>query len=232
MRKPKPSSLAGETRNKMLALGITVLVSMVAHAADPKTRRDPNTPTEREQAKTQTTALPSHEPEPTAVRRPASFTRQTPLSEAIGILRNSTTPPLKIIVLWRPLNSAGVYADTPIGLDGVAGLRAGQILDLLVLSLSAGASAKIGYVADKGVMTISTADALPIPKPVVRLYDVSDLVAPPARYALPSRGFGTGYGGRTPPLGGYPGNLGAGFSNPANGPAGSTGPIARTYHSR
>jgi hypothetical protein len=133
-------------------------------------------------------------------------------------------------VLWRPLNSAGVYADTPIGIDGVAGLRASQILDLLALSLSAGASAKIGYVVDKGVITISTTDTLPTPKPVARIYDVSDLVAPPARYSLQSMGFGMGYAGSMTPLGGYPGNLGAG--NLAGSTPRNTGQITRTYRTR
>lgn len=175
---------------------------------------------------------PDNEQKPSVPRRPVSFTRQTPLSEAIGILRDSTTPPLKILVLWRPLNSAGVYADTPVGVDGVAGLRAGQVLDLLVLSLSAGASTKIGYVVDRGVITISTTDVLPAPKPVARLYDVSDLVAPPARYSLPSMGVNMGYGGPMTPLGGYRGNLGAGPVNPTGGTLTSTRQITRTYRSR
>ncbi|MCX5643417.1 MAG: hypothetical protein NTZ17_01840 [Phycisphaerae bacterium] len=206
---------------------VTALLSVAAQAATP------NTPAEKTKAKTPAAASPDNKQKPSVTRRPASFTRQTPLSEAIGILRDSTTPPLKIIALWRPLNSAGVYADTPIGIDGVAGLRAGQVLDLLMLSLSAGASARIDYVVDKGVITISTTDALPAPKLVARIYDVSDLVAPPARYSLQSMGFGTGYGGQMPPLGGYPGNLGTSLSTSATGLYNrSTGPIVRTYYSR
>ena len=210
----------------VLMLIVTALLSMGAQAATP------NTPAEKTTAKTPMTIPPASRQRPSDTRRPASFTRQTPFREAIGILRNSTTPPLNIIVLWRPLNSAGVYADTPIGIDGVAGLRAGQVLDLLMLSLSAGASARIGYVADRGVITVSTADALPIPKPVARIYDVSDLVAPPARYALQSRGFATGYGGQMPPFGGYPGNLGASPLNPAGGTLRRVGQITSAYPSR
>jgi hypothetical protein len=203
----------------VLIVGVTALLPVRTQAAHP------NTPAEKGKAKTPAATSPDNRPKPSITRRPASFTRQTPFSEAIGILRNSTTPPLQIIVLWRPLHSAGVYADTPIGLDGVAGLRAGQVLDLLMLSLSAGASARIGCVADKGVITISTADALPTPKPVARIYDVSDLVAPPARYALQSRGFGMGYGG-------YPGNLATSPLNPMGGTLRSTGQITRAYPSR
>lgn len=206
----------------LLLLFVMALGSVGAQAATP------NTPPGKKKAAPAVTTPPTGRPKPSEARRPVSLTRQTPLSAAIGILRDSTTPPLKIIVLWRPLNSAGVYADTPIGIDGVAGLRAGQILDLLVLSLSAGSSAEIGYVVDKGVITISTTDVLPAAKPVARIYDVSDLVAPPARYALPSMGANMGYGGPMAPLGGYPGNFGAGPVNPAGGTPTSTRQITRT----
>ena len=208
---------------------MTALLSLVTQAASPNAHSLPGTPVKEAKAPT---APPSNQPVPAAVRSLASFTRQTSFSEAIDLLRNSTTPPRKIIVLWRPLNSAGVYGNTPIGIDGVAGLRAGQVLELLTLSLSAGASAKIGYAVDKGVITISTTDALPSPKPVVRVHDISDLVAPPARYSLPSMGLGMGYGGLMPPFGGYPGSLGAGSSNPASSPSGSTGQITPIYRNR
>jgi hypothetical protein len=205
-------SLAAALR-ALLLLVVTALLSEGAQAATP------NTPAETKKAQTAVTTPPTSGQEPPTARHPASFTRQTPLSEAIGLLRNSTTPPLKIIVLWRPLNSAGVYGTTPIGIDGVAGLRASQALDLLVLSLSAGASAKVGYVVDKGVITISTTETLPAPKVVARIYDISDLVAPPARYSLSSMGMNLGYGGPPAPVGNYRGNLG-------------TGQITRTYPGR
>jgi hypothetical protein len=219
------ASLAA-VQTAMLVLAATALVPSLVYAATP------NTAAKKEKAEAQTTTLPSTKPGPTTVRSLASSTRQTPFGEAIDLLRNSTTPPLKIIVLWKPLNSAGVYRDTPIGIDGLAGLRAGQVLELLTLSLSAGASAKIGYTVDKGVITISTTDALPSPKPVVRVHDVSDLVAPPARYSLQSMGFGMGYGGQMAPFGTYPGSLGAGLSSPTGGIYGNAGQAARTYRSR
>jgi hypothetical protein len=208
----------------------TALLSLTVQAATPHVLPHSSTTTKRN------TVPPAPPPlstsKPPAVRSLASFTRQTPLSEAIGLLRDSTTPPLKIIVLWRPLNSAGIYADTPIGIDGVAGSRAGQVLDLLVLSLSAGASTKIGYVVDRGVITISTTETLPAPKLVACVHDISDLVAPPARYSLQSMGVNLGYGGPMMPLGGYSGNLGAGPVYPAGGTPTSTRQITRTYRSR
>jgi hypothetical protein len=223
-------------RNAILALGLVALLSPVARAADPKARSPAGTPAKKEKAKTPA-PLPPSQPKPAAVRSPAALTPQTPFSEAIDLLRNSTTPPLPIVVLWRQLaDGAGVYRETPIGLEGLAGLRAGQCLDLLMLSLSAGASAKLGYVVHKGVITISTTDALPAPKPITRVYDISDLAAPPARYSLSSMGFGMGYGGLTAPFGGYAGgSYGTGSMSPSGPPAivsRSTRPSPRTYPSR
>jgi hypothetical protein len=196
-------------RNTMLALGMTALVSVVVHAADP------NTAAKSMPAEVPIVPLSSGGPKSSAPRTSASLTRQTPFGEAIEVLRNSTTPPLKIIVLWKPLGDAGVYRDMPIGIDGLAGLRVSQCLELLLLSLSAGASAKLGYTVDSGVVTISSVAALPAPRPVIRLYDIPDLVAPPARYSLSSMGFGVGYGGPTAAGGGYAGSLGRDPAIPA-----------------
>jgi len=220
----------------MVALVIAALAPMGMYAANP------NIPAKKEDPKAPAPILPASQPKPPAVRSPASFTRQMPFGETIDLLRNSTTPPLNIIVLWKPLgDNAGVYRDTPIGIDAAAGLRVNQYLELLMLSLSAGASAKLGYAVDKGVITISTTDALPAPKPVIRVYDISDLVAPPARYSLPSMGFGMGYGGPTGTLGGYAGSPGpgaysrnpaSGLSNPMGGTYRRIVPSPRTYRNR
>ncbi len=149
---------------------------------------------------------------PPVHRTPAAFTPQMPLCEAIEILRNCTAPPLNVVVLWRSLDGAGVYRDTPIGIDGLPGLRIRQYLDMLVLSLSAGASDRIAYVVHGGVITIGTTTALPAPKLETRVYDIRDLTAPPANYSLPSMGFGGMYGNQMMgPAGSYGGGLGTGY---------------------
>jgi len=163
---------------------------------------------------------PARAPKQTARTNPASFTPEMPFGEAIQILRHSTRPPLNIIVLWREIgDNAGIYRDTPIGMDGLPGLRLGQYLDLLLLSVSAGTSARLGYRVEKGVVVIGTTDALPA-KRVTRVYDVSDLVAEPARYVLPMMGMGAmgmggmgmgGMFGGMPMMGSYGGGLGAGY---------------------
>lgn len=204
-------------RSWMLALGGVGLLAMAVSAATPQA------PARRQTVEAPAPAPPPRLRQPSAVRSPASLTRETPFGEAVEILRNSTRPPLKIVVLWRPVEAAGVYRDTPIGIDGVAGLRVRQYLDLLTLSLSAGASTKLGYTVGGGVITISTTDALPVSRLVTRVYDISDLAAAPARYALPTMGFGMGYGPQASPFGAYGGNLGTGLYGPQASPFGAYG---------
>ena len=185
--------------------------------------------------------LPAQAPVRPAPRTPASFTPQMPLSEAIDILRNSTSPPLNLIVLWRDLDAVGVYRDTPIGIDGLPGLRVGQYLDMLVLSLSAGASDRIGYVVHHGVITIATTTALPATKSITRVYDIRDLTAPPSNPSLPMMGYGGMYGGQMMGLnGGYGGGLGMGYGMGSSnrpggygsyGSAGFPGGVGNSYGS-
>ena len=195
-------------RSATLVLAAVALMPTAIPAADSRVSA------EQGKTRVQTTAPASNPPRPAAGRSTAAFTRQTPFSEAIDILRHSTTPPLGIVVLWKPLNSAGIYENTPIGIDGMGKLRVSQVLNLLTLSLSAGASAKVGYAVDNGVIIISTRDTLTPPKPVTRIYDISDLVAPPARYSPVTMGFGLGYGGPAALAGGYAGYPGTGIAGP------------------
>jgi hypothetical protein len=213
----------------MTALVTTALLSLTAQAASRDRHLPPRLNAKKDTGAT--ASLPPNQASPTVARSPASFTRETPLREALDILRNSTTPRLGIIVLWKPLNSAGIYENTPIGIDGVGRLRVGQVLELLTLSLSAGASAKIGYVIDKGIVTISTTDALPTPKPVVRVYDIRDLVALPAQYSPVTTGFGMGYSGLIMPSSGYTGPPSGVSPNPATPPR-TTASNPRNYRSR
>ncbi len=157
---------------------------------------------------------------------PAAFTPDMPFGRAIDILRNSTWPPLNLVVLWREIEeNAGVDKSTTIGIDGLQGLRVRQCLDILLNSLSATATTKIGYTVDHGVIIVATVDSLPKPKRVTRVYDISDLVAPPSRAMgygmmpgmmpgmmsgmmpgmMSGMGGGMSYGGYSP---GYGGNYG------------------------
>jgi hypothetical protein len=199
------------TEKAIAVLAMIILLSATANADDP------NKPPLK-QVKTQVAAKPTpSKPATPPKRTPASFTREMPFGEAIDILKNSTTPPLNIVVLWKEIGeNAAVYRETPIGIDGVPGLRAGQYLELLLLSLSGSASTKLGYTVKDGVITVGTTGSLRPPKKVTRVYDISDLVAEPARYFFPPMGFaGMGYtgmygGSMIGPIAGYGGRYGAG----------------------
>ena len=124
----------------------------------------------------------------------STLTLDTPFSEAIELLRNSTQPPLRIVVLWRDLSeNANVERDTPIRIDGVSGIRLRTGLEILLMAVSSG-FAELGYVVKDGIIIIATKDSLPA-KMVTRVYDISDLLARPARFGF---GFAPGL------LGGWP----------------------------
>ena len=205
-----------ESMRPGLALAIVLALSGAgASGADRITRPEQNnllTPPTQPAPQQQVVRTPPRFLPPRPSREsPAAFTPDMPFSQAIDILRNSTQPPLNLVVLWREIEeNAGVDRNTPIGIDGLRGLRLGQCLKTLLISMSATATTKIGYVVDHGFITIATVDSLPIPKPVTRVYDISDLVAPPSRPMgfgmmpgmMPGMGMMPGLGGGMP-YGGY-----------------------------
>lgn len=218
--------------NALISLVVVAVASAASYGAGPNRSPHPTRSVVKEPMAISAPARPPKSPPVRpAVHTPASFTPQMPLSEAITILRNCTTPPLNLVVLWRDLDSAGIYRDTPIGIDGIPGLRIRQYLDLLVLSLSAGAADQIGYTVHHGVITIATTSSLPAPRHVARVYDVSDLVAPPST-GFGGMGYGGMYGGQMMGLGGsYGGGLGSSYlsGNGLSGAGGFSGPAGNSY---
>jgi hypothetical protein len=157
---------------------------------------------------------------------PSSFRPDMSFAQAVDILRYSTKPPLNIAVLWKDLEeNADIYRDTPIGIEGLSGVSLRMHLKLLLMGVSAGSPAEIGYTVDEGVIIIATRESLPV-KMKARVYDVTDLVAPPANYFFfPSPGMPFGI-----PMGGFGGfgpgaGFGMGFQGAASGmfPGGSYG---------
>jgi hypothetical protein len=132
----------------------------------------------------------------------SALTYDTTFSEAIDILRHSTEPPLKVVVLWRDLKeNAYVEPDTPIKIDGVSGIRLRTGLELVLKSVDSG-FAELGYIVKGGVIIIATKESLP-DRMVTRVYDVGYLLSRPARFGF---GFapglaagwpGAGYMGQT-----------------------------------
>jgi len=122
----------------------------------------------------------------------ATLTPQTTLAEAVDILRNSTAPPLNIVVFWADLHAnAGIERDTPVGMQPVCGVSLRTNLELLLMSVSAG-RADLGYTVTDGIIVIATKGALP-KKMVTGVYDISDLSARPADYHSSSGAGRSGY---------------------------------------
>jgi hypothetical protein len=117
-----------------------------------------------------------------ALADPSTFTPQMPFSEAIDILRNSRSPKLNIVVLWKDLEEkADIFPDTPIGIDGVSGVPLSRHLRSLLDGVSGASPEKVGCVVDEGVIVVATISSLPR-RMVTRVYDVTDLMGQPAHY--------------------------------------------------
>jgi hypothetical protein len=122
----------------------------------------------------------------------SAITIGTPLGRAIEILRNSTHPPLNIVVFWNDLrDNARIDQHTPIGAEPVPGVSLRKNLEILLASLPA----KLDYAVIDGVVVIATKDSLP--KKMLRCtYDITDLSARPADYHSGTSGAGVATPGR------------------------------------
>ena len=125
---------------------------------------------------------------------------EMPLSEAIDLLKTSVEPPLTIVVLWRDLaDNAEIEQDTPINISPISMAPISTALELILKGVSAGGYSELGYVVQKGVITVATVDSLPS-KLVTRVYDVSVLLGQPSQYFEAAGGGGMMGGGM---MGGY-----------------------------
>lgn len=105
----------------------------------------------------------------------SALTPDTPLDEAIEIIRTSVDPPLKIIVRWKDLEeNAYVEPDTVIGMQGLSGIVLSKGLGELLNSVSGGVT-RISFVVEDGVITIATTGSLPT-RLVTHVYDIAELV--------------------------------------------------------
>lgn len=206
----------------MLVPAVILFVFAQAHGAMKSTSQSKN----HTKSQPKHTSENTHVPSRPVIPGPSSFRPDMPFAEAINILRHSTTPPLNIAVLWKDLEeNADVYRDTPIGIEGLSKVSLRMHLKFLLMGVSAGSPAQIGYTVDEGVIIIATKESLPV-KMKARVYDVTDLVAPPANYFFfPSPGmpFGVPFGG----FGGFGigGGYGVGYQGVGAGmiPGGSFG---------
>jgi hypothetical protein len=101
--------------------------------------------------------------------------------EAIGVLKNSVDPPLKMFVNWRDLyDNADIDQTTPINMDPITAIQLKRGLELLLEAVSGG-FANINYIVEGGVLKIATAESLP-PVMETLVYDITDLIGRPAEF--------------------------------------------------
>ena len=123
------------------------------------------------------------------------LTPEMPFSEAIGVLRNSVAPPLKIFVNWRDLyDNADIDQTTPINMDPISAIPLRKALGLL-LEVVSGGFANINFIVEGGVITIATAESLPSEMETL-VYDVTDLIGQPAGFYAQTGGTVTAAGGQ------------------------------------
>ncbi|HAL45805.1 MAG: hypothetical protein A2Y12_14355 [Planctomycetes bacterium GWF2_42_9] len=106
----------------------------------------------------------------------SALTPETPFNEAIEIIKNSVSPPLKIVVLWKDLaDNAYIEQDTPIGMHGFAGMPIGEALRTLLTAISGGV-ANIDYTVKEGIITVATKESLPASKLVTQVYTINEII--------------------------------------------------------
>ena len=111
-----------------------------------------------------------------------ALTPDTPLNEAIDIIKNSVDPPLKIFVLWKDLaDNVYVEQDTVIGMQGFAGIPVGEALKKLLAAISGGV-ANIDFSIEEGIITVATKASLPSGKLITQVYDITELIGAPADF--------------------------------------------------
>ena len=132
----------------------------------------------------------------------SDLNRDMAFGDAIGILRDSVDPALRIFVMWRDLyNNADIDQTTPINMDPISPIKLSSALRLMLESVSGG-FARLGYIVDNGVITIATEESLPS-ELVTLVYDVTDIIQAPAEYRVQvSGGAGGGGGGGVSDVGG------------------------------
>ncbi len=109
------------------------------------------------------------------------LTSNTTLAEAIDHIRNSTTSPLKIIILWDDLkDNAAIDKTTPIGIEGLSTMTLDLGLKTILHTISDGLI-PLDFVIEEGIITVATKASLPTPCRT-QIYDVTDLIVQPGDF--------------------------------------------------
>lgn len=113
---------------------------------------------------------------------------------AIEVLRNSTKPPVRIVVLWGQLEQINVGPASRISMDGFSEIPLRTGLKILLASVSNGQN-QLDYWTTDGVIIIGTKDSKPTVQ-TTRLYNVCDLTSRPADYYPYGAGINQRQGGQ------------------------------------
>lgn len=154
----------------------------------------------------------------------AELTSDTSFADAIEIIRHSTNPPLPIVVMWRDLEeNAFVDKSTPIGIEGFSNAPVGQVLKLVLKSVSA-VGGELEFIVEGGLITIATKSISNNDRRYTRVYDVGELFSAPSMGIMGGGFGGGGFGGGGFGGGGFGGGGfggggfgGSGFGNSGGG---------------
>lgn len=124
----------------------------------------------------------------TTVDLSSSFSEETTFEEAIEILRAAVDPPLRITPIWNNLiDTAFIQRDTVLNIPGTSmqNISLKMALELVINAVNASAITEVGYLIREGVIIIATLeylDANVTNRYYTKIYDISELVAPPATF--------------------------------------------------
>ncbi len=110
-----------------------------------------------------------------------TVSEQTPFIDALDELKSSDGGKLNLTVFWRDLERAGIDKDTPVQVGPIEAVPLKTALKLL-LNAVAGEDGVLDYRVLDGVIVIATRPTLAKFGPETRIYDITDLSAPPGEY--------------------------------------------------
>ncbi|MEJ5259457.1 MAG: hypothetical protein WHS88_04620, partial [Anaerohalosphaeraceae bacterium] len=124
----------------------------------------------------------------TIVDLSGSITEETTFQEALEILRTAVDPPLRITPIWANLvDTAFVQRETILNIPGASlhGITLKMALELVINAINASAISEIGYMIKEGVIIIATLEYLDTNvsnRYFHKVYDISELLSPPANF--------------------------------------------------
>lgn len=147
----------------------------------------------------------------------SQLTQDTTFEDAIDIIRNTTSPPLPILVLWRDIEeNAFIDRSTPIGIDGFTNAQLQQVLKLVLMSVGSIGS-ELEFVSEGGIITIASKSMGLGDRKISKVYDVGELLSTPSMGMFGGGGGMGGFGG------GGMGNFGGGMGGFGGGGMGNFG---------